>query len=131
MEMFTFYWALNIIYRLSRFSGFVFNPLQSRESTRASENGKEFLLFVFSFCLSIFLADYVNVYSKTMDFIPSKIVEIGLNVLTRVSMFVSVIIKLNNWIHRKTFIKLVRKYSWCNKNVIIISANSFTLNSIN
>jgi hypothetical protein len=117
MKKFTFLWILIYIYRIAKNSGFVFISIKSEKSKTKLENGKQFLKFILSFTMSVFLAVYTDVYAETMNIIPSKIVEIGLNSMVRVTMLISMVIKLNNWIHRDTFFQFIKKIRWCNKKV--------------
>jgi hypothetical protein len=124
MDIFSFEWTLNIFYQLAKCSGFVFISLKSSKSLNFyGKYGEDFLVFAASFLLGIFLLFYIDVYTETMMFIPSKIVEIGMNSMTKLAVFVSIFIKLSNWINRDAFIQFTKKLTWCNKKVILIFIN--------
>lgn len=106
---------LNVVYFLAKYCGFVYMPLGVDLSI--STRLKYLALFATSASFSLFVIYYVDIYLNTVKLMPSKIVELGANLLIRIALFIPLLIKVNNYINRDIFVKYVIKMQWCCKMV--------------
>lgn len=106
---------LNLVYFLAKNAGFVYMPLGIDLSI--SSRIKYFLLFFASASFSLFVIYYVDISLSTTKLLPSEIVELGANLLIKVSMVIPLVIKINNYVNRDIFVKYVIKMQWCCKLV--------------
>lgn len=112
---------LNFVYFLAKYSGFVYMPLgvDSSISTRL----QYFAVFSISASFSTFVIYYVDIYLSTVKLMPSKIVELGANLLIKIALTIPLLIKVNNYINRDIFVKYVIKMQWCCKMVRVARLN--------
>lgn len=110
-----FDFLLKTIYWVASISGFVYVPMDCRYFKKNTP--KIFGTFVISCSLSIIGYLNYDAYLETFEFIPSFILEYGLNFVLRCSIFVTIFVKINNMIAKDAFIIIFKNLMTCNELV--------------
>lgn len=106
--------VVRLTHAFAKYSLFIFIPL---DVTKKIAHFHGFFQFLISTGLSIVGSVMYDAFLPTFKFVPSKIMEFGLNAMLRFSMFITIFIKINNYIKREEFRSLIQKIIWCNNLV--------------
>lgn len=113
----TFKWILRFIYAVSRFSGFLFISIDfSGDFLRTEKHVWNYLVFGVSFGLSL----VANTYDRKLpvdQITHSKLLHIGVLLITRSVFICALVIKVSNIIDRKKFFGILNKLQWGNLSV--------------
>lgn len=120
-----FDFLLKTIYWVARCSGFIYVPLDCRYFEKYTPQivGS----FVISCSLSIIGYLFYDAYLETFEFIPSYILEYGLNFVLNCAMFVTIIVKINNMIAKDAFIIIFKNLMTCNELVRALKILNYLL----
>lgn len=103
---------MRMSYLLAKYSFFVF---QAPNAIIKKFDG--IFKFLIITGLNILAFYYHDAWIETFHFVPSLILEFGLNVLLKSSIIVTVPIRINNFIAKNKFSEIVKNIFWCNKLV--------------
>lgn len=106
--------VINLNFHLAKFSSFVFVPF---DFTNKLKKYHRIISFSISTGLSLIGWIVYDGFLPTYVFVPSKIMEFGLNVMLKFSIFITIIIKFNNFIKKGEFSVTIKKIIWCNNLV--------------
>lgn len=118
-----FDFLLKTIYWVARLSGFVYVPLDCRYFNKNTP--KIVGTFVISCSINIIGYLYYDAYLETFEFIPSFILEYGLNFVLQCSIVVTVFVKINNMIAKDAFIIIFKNLVTSNELVRVIKTANF------
>lgn len=124
-----FRWLLEFIYKVAKFSGFVFMSIDFK-SFQIIPSKWNFVAFALSLGLS-FLANFFDAYLNIALVTRSELMEMGVNIIVRVFIYVACILKVSNALQSKKFFRIIKNLQWCDTKVdrlevLIRSFNSFT-----
>lgn len=113
----TFKWLLKFIYTLSRFSGFLFISIDfSSDYLQTEKHAWNFVVFGASFGLSLVATKYDRKL-PIEDITHSKILEMGVQLITRVILTTALVLKIANIVDRQKFFGILSKLQWGNIKV--------------
>lgn len=106
---------LLFIYGVAKISGFIFVSIDF-DSMKIKQRLCTKVFYVLSFAFS-FAAVY---YDSDMDVgkvTRSKLMEMGVNVVIRITVYSALLLKVVNTFYDKKFYEIIKKLSWCHSKV--------------
>lgn len=121
MKLFAFLnikWLLHLIYRISKNFGFVFISIDftSLETIAMSVKHSDRLWSIISIGYSLYALTYDG-RLPLATFTQSIIMEIGINAMTRVTLFTTFLIKTTTLINGRKFFDILNGVKWCHLEV--------------
>lgn len=109
-----FEFLMKVIYWFAKYSFFIFTPMDCSKINDKFVGIRKFLI---SCGLSIIGYWFYDAHLETFRYIPSKILEFGINAILSFSIFVTILIKVNNIFAKDKFLKIFQNLRWCNNLV--------------
>lgn len=105
-----FTWLLKLIYNLSKASGYLFISIgfSSFEEVKTWKRLWNFIFFFLSFGLSLVATSY-DAYLPVAEVTKSKLMEIGINSIIRLTIMTTCYIKIGNVVLHKRFMEILTK----------------------
>lgn len=129
-----FEWLLKLIYQILKFSGFQFFTIDFSSFSKITmrKSLTNYASFIISFGFSLYACTYDG-YLPAVKITHSQIMEVGVNINGRLSIYVSCALKVANMLHRSSFFDIVSKLQWnhlkviCDKFKLNLRSNNFIL----
>lgn len=120
-DFLNFRWFLLLIYRLLKISGFFFVTISipTLESLSMSRKYLDYLWFAISLGFSFYSLSYDG-YVEVAKVTHSKIMEIGVNTVTRIVLVTSVVLKITSMVYGKKFYEILSNLTWCHLKVCLV-----------
>lgn len=111
--MFDLKWLLNLIYGVTKLSGFLFISIDfsGSEGLKSYKHFWNWILFGINFGFSLFSLSYDGVLA-VIDVTHSRIMEVGLNLLVYTTINITWFVKVLNVVHGRTFFTILSNFQW-------------------